>query len=925
MKKNLLLMLVLMMMGICNAVAGDAQIAFPGADGYGKYATGGRGGEVYYVTRNDDCDESNLVPGTLRWALHTGDSSKPRTVLFQTSGTIYLTSVLKLNRSNVSILGQTAPGGGVCLAGYNLYLNGQNIIVRHIRFRAGDIPNKSMTGLDMENCKQVIIDHCSMTWSMEESLTAYDSDYTTVQWCIIGEALYNSKNSKGARAYAMQWGGEHSTMHHTLITNSMSRSPRFNGVRDARDGHDHFVDSEFANNVLFNWGKIYGGEYYKTSMEAAAWYDPANPSYDRVYLINNYYRAGPCTVNQDGLMFARPDAESVSGAYGQWYAKGNKMDISGFSKAGWTEKAAALNADNWNGVGIDRTKYELTEIPYALSGMKYESADDAYDAVLAKAGASLPRYDEVDQRLIAEAAGQLDPKYTASCKVAGIIDSPDDITLSTPGEYVAEAELYTNYPDLSLKEGEKYMVDTDCDGMPDAYEEANGLNPNDASDGVIVATNGYTNMENFLNGIADGTLNKADYETSEVMIPSGKAAEAPSTVKVSYAMGDATNGTTPESVTLNYGEYTQLAADCATLYKAGSTLTGWKAGAKTYAIDNYITPVADVTVTPAFTANTEALTDRQMAVTATWDLTLAPQVGSGSGIFVSQVTPVSETQDIMLQYEGDQITVPSEKDAIIAVEGANPQQFTATTESATYTFTLPVGATSISVTYPALPISGTATALWPMNVSEGWAASVNTVTPEVVGTVATTADAFDTPSSSSTMENMFFATFVPKVKTETLSTDQFVSFTFTPTNGMNFHPTTVALNAYQGASGGKMTVTLQQGDGDEKVLESDFSPAVPSKTVKTCSKLNYDVTDLTVSAQAPVTIKVYIYNVETTKKLCLNNINIIGLYDGTITGINQVAPTGPVATAPTAIKFIDNGAIIIKDKAATYEVNGAQK
>ena len=231
-----LLTLFFLALAACLSGFGDVcaqQLAFPGADGYGKYVTGGRGGEVCYVTRLDDCSDDNLVPGTLRWALRHDNGGKPRTVLFCVSGTIYLTSKLKLQYPDVSILGQSAPGGGICVAGYNMYICRNNVIVRYIRFRAGDIPNSSMTGLDLENADNVIIDHCSMTWSMEECLTAYDTDYTTIQWCIIGEGLYNSKNSKGARAYATQWGGEHSTMHHSLITNSHSRAPRFNGVRSA--------------------------------------------------------------------------------------------------------------------------------------------------------------------------------------------------------------------------------------------------------------------------------------------------------------------------------------------------------------------------------------------------------------------------------------------------------------------------------------------------------------------------------------------------------------------------------------------------------------------------------------------------------------------------------------------------------------------
>ena len=302
MKKILLTLLALCtMLGITTPQArAERQLAFPGAEGYGRFVTGGRGGEVCYVTRNDDCSDNNLVEGTLRWALNHENGGRPRIILFNTSGTIYLQSKLRFRFPNVSILGQSAPGGGICLTGYNMYINNDNIIIRYVRFRAGDIPNKSMTGLDMENCEGVILDHCSMTWSMEECLTAYDSDSTTVQWCIIGEGLYNSKNSKGARAYATQWGGEHSTMHHTLITNSHSRAPRFNGVRSpskTKGEHDYQVDSEFANNVVFNWsgaGNQYGGEYDKNTVEAAAW-TKDDPGYDRVYLISNYYRPGPAT------------------------------------------------------------------------------------------------------------------------------------------------------------------------------------------------------------------------------------------------------------------------------------------------------------------------------------------------------------------------------------------------------------------------------------------------------------------------------------------------------------------------------------------------------------------------------------------------------------------------------------------------------
>ncbi|MBQ0073838.1 MAG: hypothetical protein KBT34_06560 [Prevotella sp.] len=513
--RKLLTILFALLLSLQYANAEQALLAFPGADGYGKYVTGGRGGEVYYVTRLDDCTDTNLVPGTLRWALRHDNGGKPRTILFNVSGTIYLTSKLKLQYPDVSILGQTAPGGGITIAGFNMYICKNNVIVRYVRFRAGDIPNSSMTGLDMENCSNIILDHCSMTWSMEECLTAYDTKYTTIQWCIIGEGLYSSKNAKGSRAYAMQWGGEHSTMHHTLITNSHSRSPRFNGVRsysNNRGDHDYEVDSEFANNVIFNWsgtGAIYGGEYDPSKVEKAGTWTDEIKGYNRVYMMNNYYKPGPSTKkNNTQAMFASP-----SSPYGQWYANGNKFEETG-TYCSWTQAAAqAANNNNMNALNGLSATYKMSEIPYALSGMTYESADNAYNAVVTKAGASLPRYDEVDQRLLDEAAGKRTPQYTGSLGELGIIDAPDNIKLSNAGVYYANGMAYNNYPSMALKAGDKYAKDSDGDGLPDAYEDEKGLNKNDATDGAAVTANGYTNLENYLNAIADGTINKATYET----------------------------------------------------------------------------------------------------------------------------------------------------------------------------------------------------------------------------------------------------------------------------------------------------------------------------------------------------------------------------------------------------------------------------
>ena len=511
-------------------------ISFPGAEGYGRFTTGGRmidgrGSKVYYVTRLDDSNEE----GTFRWAATTGDDT-PRTILFKVAGTIYITSRFSV-KPNTTIAGQTAPGGGICLAGYQLKLQ-SNSIVRHIRFRAGDLPNKSMSMLDVENVQNIVLDHCTFSWSMEENLTMYDCDYTTVQWCIFSEGLYDSRNTKGARAYAAQWGGEHGTMHHCLIANCNNRTPRFNGVRASTN--DRHVDNEFVNNVIFNWGKpnsLYGGEN-----------DKSCNGYNRTYMINNYFRPGPTTKNNTSSSRYFVGASNSNGV-GQWLLKGNKFETGSkwapTSNIWKDEVLEKVNADNLHGfinnsseravnlesVGQSQATYDtyILQEPVEWSGLTYESADEAYEKVVTQAGASLPRYDEVDARILAEAAGEIDPQFAGRTESGsfsrgmGIINSPKDITLKDHDVFAALYEGdnaednqeidVTMYPRLQPV-AEDYacqVVDTDGDGLPDAYETEVGLNPNDAFDGQKLTTSGYSNLELFLNGVADRTIDAKKY------------------------------------------------------------------------------------------------------------------------------------------------------------------------------------------------------------------------------------------------------------------------------------------------------------------------------------------------------------------------------------------------------------------------------
>lgn len=709
-------------LGVASAPAVEGWVnslpAFPGADGYAKYVSGGRGGKVYYVTRNDDCPDNALVEGTLRWALNSGDDS-PRTVLFATNGTIYLTSRLKLAHNNVSILGQSAPGGGICLAGYPLNISKNNVIVRYIRFRAGDVPNQSLTGLSMENCQNVILDHCSLTWSMEECLTAYDSKYTTVQWCIIGEGLYSSKNAKGARAYATQWGGEHSTMHHTLITNSHSRSPRFNGVRvyenqNTAKGHDYQVDSEFANNVIYNWSTynaIYGGEMSGRF----------NDQYNRVYLIGNYYRPGPSTkkgTTSKRYWVAASAGENSTGsitAPGQWYLSGNKFELS--SKWApttniWSDtELQKVNADNLYGYDNNdpsramgywsltpsaslREKSIMETLPYALSGMQYESADEAFANVTTKAGASLPRYDEVDSRILAEAAGTIDPQFTGSINEMGIIDSPDNITLTEHDTFVADGKVQTNYPFLGMREGDKYAIDSDADGMPDAYEQVMGLNPADASDGAVITANGYSNLENYLNGIVDGTVNKAQYETSEDRVLPGTTTPETANFNVTFTTSDAAvEGSLPEASVVESGKPFVLPSSTS-IYKEGHTFKAWECEGMEYAVGEAFIPRGDVSISPVFTENALNLPDRKATiVTIEWDFTSAdaPVLADGkAGVYTTSasimVTTPPTVIDACLRYNGNTITLPSDNGATFKVEyaDASSSEYTADTNEDSY-------------------------------------------------------------------------------------------------------------------------------------------------------------------------------------------------------------------------------------------------
>src|SRR6187402_318154 len=287
--------------------------AFPGAEGFGKFSTGGRGGRVVAVTNLDD-----KGTGSFRQALEEFPG-EPITVVFRVGGIIELTSPIVIRRSNITIAGQTAPGDGICLKGHSFMLNGAgqggnkgNVIIRFIRSRPGSTIKSGVYGFDMENCHDVIVDHCSFSWANEECAAMYDIKNTTVQWCIVSEGLYHAGHMKGNRSYGGVWGGQYASYHHNLIAHLNNRAVRFNGAR----AHDTIALVDYRNNVVYNWGNAnacYGGEVNIVG------------GISQINIVNNYYKPGPAAPAELKFVHASYQKENSKGT-GEWFVDGNIME-----------------------------------------------------------------------------------------------------------------------------------------------------------------------------------------------------------------------------------------------------------------------------------------------------------------------------------------------------------------------------------------------------------------------------------------------------------------------------------------------------------------------------------------------------------------------------------------------------------------------
>ncbi len=511
--KKTLFTLAASVMALCAMAQAPA---FPGAEGHGRYTPGGRSSDgstkVYHVTTLED---NVNTEGSLRWALK---QAGPRTIVFDVSGIIELKSELTIN-GNTTIAGQTAPYPGITLRYYTVRPNGNNIIMRFIRVRRGQEKDVN-DGADATWCRNktnMILDHCSFSWSIDELASFYDNNNFTMQWCTMGEALANPGHSKGEHSYGGIWGGKHASFHHNFLAHMQNRAPRFCGARYAWTGYktvladygyENAIQAEnvdFRNCVMYNWGSgngCYGGT-----------------GGGQINIVNNYYKAGPATSNKTRVtQISVATSSNASGSpymgyCARYYINGNYVtaaaepenyDWKGVVRDG----GLSLINGEWhcpdashlygskvtyvqNASGVDCVRIQMDE-PILTGEVTTHTAQNAYEKVLDYCGASLYR-DAVDARYMQETKDGTTTYMGATANRPGIID-----VVADQGTY--ELESQSRPADF----------DTDGDGMPDAWETANGLNPNDASDANLYTLDTekkwYTNLEVYLNYLVEDIM-----------------------------------------------------------------------------------------------------------------------------------------------------------------------------------------------------------------------------------------------------------------------------------------------------------------------------------------------------------------------------------------------------------------------------------
>ncbi len=446
----------------------EQALAFPGAEGFGQNATGGRGGQVIYVTNLNDSGT-----GSFRAAVETAG---PRYVLFKVSGNIELKSSLTIRNGDLTIAGQTAPGDGICIKDYPVTISADNIIIRFMRFRMGDAAQQEGDALGGRFHKNIIIDHCSMSWSTDECVSFYANENTSVQWCLISESLRNSVHGKGAHGYGGIWGGKNASFHHNLLAHHDSRNPRLGETADDEFALTDLVD--LRNNVIYNWrgNSCYGGEAMN------------------VNIVNCYYKPGPATTKEERIISIDKNKKENTPIYGIW----GKFFIDG----NYIEGSTRATNDNWQfGVynqfhssygdvsASEKMAMRIYEEHPIDGNVTTHSAEEAYEKVLDLVGASLVR-DAVDSRVIdnVRMGGYSFEGSLGSTK--GIIDSQADVG---------------GWPQLASMDP---PTDTSGDGMPDVWKEMMKLDPQKKQANGHSLSTGYENIEVYLHYLVKDIMDK---------------------------------------------------------------------------------------------------------------------------------------------------------------------------------------------------------------------------------------------------------------------------------------------------------------------------------------------------------------------------------------------------------------------------------
>jgi hypothetical protein len=444
---------------ITAAAESNRTLAFPTAEGYGRLAQGGRGGRVLRVTNLHDAG-----PGSLRAAV---EADGPRTIIFDVSGLITLESRLIIRRtnSNLTIAGQTAPGAGICIRKYNLgMLGATNVIVRYLRVRPGNISGMTLDGMGMASSDNCIIDHCSISWTLDEAFSSRSAKNITLQRTLISEALNDAGHKKyppgTQHGYAASISGDIGSFHHNLLAHCAGRNWSLAGGLSKPDSR-YAGRLDIRNNVVYNWKNraTDGGAH-------------------EVNFVNNYYQPGPATK----YFFA------LNAQYGgfpgtqQYFVEGNVMP----GYFGLTNQTTGRTATTERGGKVPTEYSPWVDKPFFDPHIKTHSALESYENVLANVGCNFPALDNHDQRVIAEVRSGTFKFKGSKTDLPGLPDSQDDVG------------GWENYPEVHRAAD----WDTDQDGIPDHWEKSHDLNPNDPADGNKDLTgDGYTNLEKYLNSL----------------------------------------------------------------------------------------------------------------------------------------------------------------------------------------------------------------------------------------------------------------------------------------------------------------------------------------------------------------------------------------------------------------------------------------